>query len=73
MGKKKKWGWGREKRKFSAELEGPQALAAQEDRRRWSFLFKTPLVNTRYLLCPGDYFFRSDEYSCSSLGSAAFQ
>ena len=52
MGEKKKWGWGREKRKFSAELEGPQALVAQEDGRRWSFLFKTPLVNTRYLLCP---------------------
>lgn len=32
--------------------EGPQALVAQEDSRRCSFLFKTPFVNTRYLLCP---------------------
>lgn len=54
----KKVGWGREKRKFSAEPEGPQVLVAQEDGRRCSFLFKTPSL-IQGICLPRDYFFRS--------------
>lgn len=34
-----------ERRKLSAELEDPQALATWDDHISWSFPFKSPLVH----------------------------